>query len=296
MLTSNCRRELWTSPASLPLAFSLVLLLGSRCCEGQTPSEVPLSRARQLILETPSILEYPNALAAIRVVNCLHALGKEQAIALLREIAPEETTLVVAPEESQGEDALTKYWSAIWDAQRVSTIIPLLFEIKPGGTPPPADWYDKDKQRWSYWCGALVNQDGIPFNTSGVWSIEGSLPTTLPLVEWAAAHGELRETPLEPKVDPLQAADMLYFKVIARVVPQFPAQFWVQRNGGMKEFRDHLRAQAIKLLPQALQDRKDLSWDELRKHVSHTGIHWDRDTQAYVIAGDPDIQRCSCPK
>ena len=64
----------------------------------------------------------------------------------------------------------------------------------------------------------------------------------------------------------------------------------------MNEFRDHLRAQAIKLLPQTLQNRMDLSWDELRKYVAHTGMHWDRDTQAYVIGGDPDIQRCSCPK
>jgi len=295
MWLSRYRRGAWTSRGSLLLAVSLVLGPSCHCCGGQPPSEAELSRARQLLRETPIPSRPGNPLAVIRVVNCLQSLGKEQAIALLRQIAPADDggCVVVDPEgPDDGERAIEKV-DPLWDAQRVCTIVPLLFDVEPAGTPPPAGWYDQD--RWRWWCGAFVVEDGIPFNTSGRWDLGGSLSTTLPLVEWAAAHGKLRETPLVPPGDPLAAADTLYFKVVARAIPQFP-DHWRARRDGMNEFRDHLRAQAIKLLPQALQNRQDLSWDELRKHVAHTGMHWDRDTHSYVIGGDPDIQRCSCPK
>ena len=298
MLTSNCRRTSWTSPASLLLAFALVPWSSFRCCHGQSPSETALSRARQLIRETPHPFESPNPLAVVRVVNCLHALGKQQAIALLREIAPEERerSFVIDPDDAEAVARAQEYEDTLWDAQRVSTIIPLLFEVVQGDALPPAYWYDWEKRQWSVGCGVLVVQNGIPFNACGVWQLEGSLGTTLPLVEWAAAHGKLRDKPLEPQGDPLQAADVLYFRIIARAVPQFPAQ-WAQDERGRRQFRRILRDQALDLLPPAFGDRKDLSWDELRKHLAHTGIHWDSETQAFAMGNDPKIDESdSCPK
>jgi hypothetical protein len=296
MLTSHYRRALWTSPASLLLAFSVVLLLSCRWCEGHSPSAAALSRARELIRETPSPFESSDPLAEMRVVNCLYSLGMEQTISLLREIAPEERSTVHDPEDTEEAEEVAKYEESLWDAQKVCTIVPLLFAVEQGGMPPPADWYDKDKRQWSIPCGTLVIQDGIPFNTTRQWMLEGGLITTLPLVEWAAAHGKLRETPLDPQDDPLQAADILHFRVVARAVPQFPAQCWIPRDQGLTAFRDHLRAQAIKLLPKEVQDGRDLSWDELRRRVARTGVHWDRDSQAYVTGGDSGKQPFARPK
>ena len=207
---------------------------------GPGPSQARLDRARQLIRQTPSPFESPNPLAVIRVVNCLHSLGRQQAIALLRQIAPEERSTVHDPEDTEEAEEVTKYEDSLWDAQSVSTIVPLLFEVEQGGVVPPAVWYDKDKRQWSIGCGVLVVQDGIPFNACDVWQLEGSLGTTLPLVDWAAAHGKLRETPLDPQDDPLQAADVLYARVVARAVPQVPVQ-WAQDERGRKKLQRLLR-------------------------------------------------------
>ena len=224
MLVLHRRLRLPTSAFALLLAFSIVLVFGPQHCAAQSRTDSTLAHARQLICETPSPFDFPDALAVIRVVNCLHSLGKEQAIALLREIAPEDRRggIVCDPESTEYAEALAKHGDSLWDAKRVCTIVPLLFDVEPGGTPPPEDWYDKGKWQWPYWCGAFVVEDGIPFNTSGEWDLGGSLSTTLPLVDWAAAHGKLRETPLVPHGDPLAAADTLYFKVVARAIPQFP--------------------------------------------------------------------------
>jgi len=222
-----------------------------------TSNRAELDHARQLIRDTPCPGRGRGALAEIRVVNCLHSLGKDQAVSLLREIAPAERMdrtmiLVVDPDcpKAGEEDENLKYLDALWDAQRVCLIVPLLFDVEQGGTPPPATWYDKDTHRWSVLCSTLAIQDGIPFDVWEFWSMGGCPPEgTLPLVEWAAAHGKLRKQPLRPTDDPLRAADALHERGIVGAVPESSAEGWRSDEQGMERFRDHLRAQAIEMLP-----------------------------------------------
>ena len=189
---------------------------------GPGPSQARLDHARQLIRQTPSPFESPNPLAVIRVVNCLHSLGRQQAIALLRQIAPEERSTVHDPEDTEEAAEVAKYEDSLWDAQSVSTIVPLLFEVEQGGVLPPAVWYDKDKRQWTIGCGVLVVQDGIPFNACDVWQLEGSLGTTLPLVDWAAAHGKLRETPSIPKTIRCRQRMCCTLGSLRGLFPRFP--------------------------------------------------------------------------
>ncbi|MFO7901631.1 MAG: hypothetical protein R6U98_03130 [Pirellulaceae bacterium] len=251
--------------------------------------QTELDHARQLLRETP-VPGDVNPLAVVQVVNCLHALGKEQAIALLRGIAPEDgrTPVVSDPDHDDGEsEELVKFPQPGWDDWRACLIVPLLFEVEPDGTPPPAEWYDKDKQCWSILGRTVVVQDGIPFDMCGHWSLQGWLPATFPLVEWAAAHGKLRKGPLRPTDDPLQAADVLYERVLAGTISEFSAEYWMPGEQGMMAFRDHLRCQAIGMLPQSLQDCRRLSWAEKREYIARAGVHWECKIQAFVRGGEP---------
>ena len=166
-------------------------------------------------------------------------------------------------------------------------MVPMLFEV-PDNSPPPSEWYDAAARRWCNTAGTLFIQGGIPFRICGEWTYAGRPFVARPLVEWAAKHGTLRDNPLEPQDNPLQAADDLYNKIIAGGVPQC-TDWWQMRplsDRNKTAIRDDLRAQAIRTLPKALQDRRDLSWDDLRNQVAQTGICWDRKTQAFVLSGE----------
>ena len=253
------------------------------------PNAVELDRVRELIRDTPCPGWTPKPLAVVRAVNRLHSMGKERAISLLREIAPDVNidglgTIVTEPDNSARQELELEYPVAYHDDQRVCLLIPLLFEVDRDGVPPPEAWYDKDLRRWRNVAATQAIQGGIPFVICGEWTYGGLPYPTRRLVEWAAAHGRLREKPIEPQDDPLLAAAELFNKIAAGDVS---IEEWRLFAGGddLKKLRDSLREQAISMLPLPLNDRRTMRWEEVTNIVAQSGVRWDRDSQAYVLTG-----------
>ena len=176
-----------------------------------TPNQAELDHARQLIRETPCPGEQHNPVRVIRSVNCLHSLGKQQAISLLLEVASREEGPIVIDPEGELDSVPVQVLES--HDKRVCTIVPLLFDVPEEGTPPPDAWFCRETKKWLGAAGTQVIQGGIPFNISGEWTSGGRRYATRPLVEWAAKHGRLRTERLQPQDDPLQAADALYDRV-----------------------------------------------------------------------------------
>lgn len=270
-------------------AFTVVSAQGD---SDATPSQAELDHARQLIRETPCPGWTPKPLAVIQAVNRLRSMGKEHAISLLREIAPDVNidgmgTIVTEPDNSARQEPELDYPIAYFDDQRVCLLIPLLFEADRDGIPPPEPWYDKDRRRWCCVAATQAIQGGIPFVICGEWSYGGLPYPTRRLVEWAAAHGRLREKPIEPQDDPLLAAAELFNKIAAGDVS---IEEWRMFAGGddLKKLRDSLRKQAISMLPLALNDRRRVQWEEVKNIVAQSGVRWDRKSQAFVLTGTGD--------
>ena len=244
-----------------------------------TPSQAELDHARQLIRETPCPGTPGNPVLVIRSVNCLRALGKTQAIALLFEVASVSNIGRVVSKESDADDSVPVRYG-----QTINTIVPLLFEVPDHGTLPPDAWYCAKHKKWNGVASTRVLQGDIPFDIAGEWTYGGSPPLTRPLVEWAAENGRLREKPIEPQDDPLLAAAELFNKIAAGDVS---IEEWRMFAGGddLKKLRDSLREQAISMLPLAINDRRKVQWEEVKNIVAQSGVRWDRNSQAYVLTG-----------
>jgi hypothetical protein len=254
-----------------------------------TPNQAELDRARQLIRETPCPGAQLNPVRVIRSVNCLHSLGKKQAISLLLEVASPPD---MGPQVG-GPDDMTEPASSPHD-QRVCTIIPLLFDVPENGTPPPEAWYCTKSKRWQGAAGDQVVQGDIPFAIFGEWTYGGKVMPTRPLVEWAAKHGKLRAEKLVPQDDPLEAADALHRRISTGTVIEFE-QSWAHvdeaaRAGIIEGLHRDLRAQAIRMLHNGMRDLKDLPWDQLRNKVGERGIHWDSRIEAHMLSGNRNIR------
>jgi hypothetical protein len=255
------------------------------------PNQTELDRARQLIRETPSPGAQHNPVRVIRSVNCLHSLGKNQAILLLREVAspPDEGQVIVAPDEEAMERALIRGYD-----QKVCMIVPLLFDVPVNGTPPPEAWYCTDNKKWRGAAGTQVLQGDMPFAVLGEWTYGGKVTPTRPLVDWAAKHGTLRAEKLVPQDDPLEAAEALHRRISTGTVIEFE-QSWAHvdgaaRAGIIEGLHRDLRAQAVRMLHNGMRDLKGLPWDELRHQVGQRGIHWDATIEAHMLSGDRNVR------
>jgi hypothetical protein len=253
------------------------------------PNQAELNRARQLVRETPNPGAPHNPVRVIRSVNCLHSLGKKQAISLLLEVASPPD---MGPEVTTPGDT-TKHNPTPHD-QRVCAIIPLLFDVPEDGTPPPEAWYCTKSKIWQGAAGDQVVQGDIPFSIFGEWTYNGSPYPTRPLVEWAANHGKLRAGKLIPQDDPLEAAEALYRRISTSTVIEFE-QSWADvdeaaRTGIIKGLHRDLRAQAVRMLHNGMRDLKKLPWDELRYQVGQRDIHWDPTIEAHILNGNLNVR------
>ena len=251
-----------------------------------TPNQAELDRARQLISETPCPGAQHNPVRVIRSVNCLHSLGKKQAISLLLEVAS-------PPDMGPEVGDTTKHDPTPHD-QRVCTIIPLLFDVPENGTPPPEAWYCTKSKRWQGAAGDQVVQGDIPFAIFREWTYSGSPYPTRPLVEWAANHGKLRARKLIPQGDPLEAAEALHRRISTGTVIEFE-QSWAHvdeaaRTGIIEGLHRDLRAQAVRMLHNGMRDLKELPWDELRYQVGQRGIRWESTIEAHMLNGNPNVR------
>jgi hypothetical protein len=145
--------------------------------------------------------ENPNTVALIRAVNALRLLGKEQALATLEKYIElvDETDII-------GNESNIVFW-----------IIRVLFEPSrlDQQIPPPAiavgapDATLAEGARWP--LNPLTIVGDIPFMVGSRMMMGGLPEHPKSHIQWARRHGILRDTPLEPSMDPWDA-----MKVVAR--------------------------------------------------------------------------------
>jgi hypothetical protein len=256
------------SPDSPPLPQSVA--------EVEIPGPGPISPTLQLINActlAPRFGRY-NPARLVRAVNHLRGLGKEKAIAAVREY--------LCLGQSGAIDAAIPIDPANIDTANpgcVLLIVPLLFESLKA--PPPLQAAD------------LLAWQDIPFLTSladlrnkGVECLDNS--QLAPLVNWAVKHGRLIPKPLRPPDDPCRAVDELIVtlqsKAAARaadaaedssVLYRLRLQAW-NMLAHIPGLQDNRRAGA--LFPWNRQEE----WDRLKADARRLKVHWDENRQEYM--------------
>jgi hypothetical protein len=225
------------------------------------PGPRPLSRTLQLINACPTLIGWSfDPISLVRATNHLRSLGKDKAIAALREFLDLAHDAGYTRRRIDPENIDT---SNQWC---LASLVPLVF---PG--------VDKD--------GEIRVWQGIPFHTIVISGTSGSPGSTRPLVDEAAREGVLRKKPLRPADNPLEAADSLFEK-IARPKDREQSRF---------ELREHLRGQAWRavrhLVDPFRKQPPNLSsqavWDNLKAKAARLKVRWDPQRQEYV-AGEKD--------
>jgi hypothetical protein len=267
------RTVTWTTKAAaLPQSVTTVMVSGPK----------PLSPTMQAINGSPSVMEADfNPVMLIRAVNRLRALGKEKALAELREfhsIARGSRNVLHDPTNIDTSDG-----------ECIFLIVRLLFE--------PADPKDKmplmgigafqpspkeiDKARWPLFPLAL--HDDVPFLLGQVYLFASGCPESpLAHVEWAEKHGKLRAKPLRPPDDPIKAADSLM------ATPEAKRLFKDNDRGDVRRqawrMIQHLTDRSIddwNFLPRRKYDA-DADWADYKRTAAKIKYHWDDKSQAYV--------------
>jgi ankyrin repeat protein len=242
----NGNRVLWCNVAPiLPQSVKMLDVSGPKF----------LSRTLQLInaCPTPAGPVY-DPIALVRATNHLQSLGKDRAIAQLREFLEHSSRTG----HTRGRiDPRNIDTSNQWC---LASLVPLLFE----GMEPDA--------YFSVWRG-------IPFNTFFISEWKGSPGSTRPLVDRAAKGAKLWARPLRPADNPLEAADSLYLKMVQAKV-RWPR--W--------DLREHLRGQAWQAIRHLVDTGEESSpdflseetWNDLKARVKRLKIRWDEERQKYV--------------
>jgi hypothetical protein len=192
-------------------------------------------------------------IALVRATNHLRSLGKDKAIAALRDYTE------LAPVHAPGSRRADPRNIDTADQQCLQYLVPLVFD---------------DIPQWvKVW-------QGIPFHTVVIWGSTGQVFSTRPMVEEAAKGGMLRTKPLRPADNPLDAADGLFQKIVD------PKDRDEDRGG----LREHLRRQAWQAVRHHVDPKVKRSpdftsqavWDRLKAEVARLKIHWDEKRQEYV--------------
>ena len=141
----------------------------------------------RLIDATPEPAPGGNSVALIRAVNHLHAMGREEAVRVLRDYAARN------------------FDTGDW---RLAPIVQLLFSpVDPKGMVPPREWYDLQQESWRVTDVGIIVCGDIPFYVLDGFTLEGWIPQTTALVEWAAQYGRFRTEPLRPTTNASEAAE-----------------------------------------------------------------------------------------
>jgi hypothetical protein len=212
-----------------------------------------------------------NPVMLVSAVNHLHFLGKEKAIAELREF------LKIAGRSRVERDAADIDTS---DRQVVILIVRLLFEPQDPeellpkvrmGSPTPEE---EDESLWPLFPLAL--QKNVPFLViKGAGAIAGAPHNPRSDLDWAEEHGKLRMRPLRPADNPINAVEKLL------ALPE------TKRLCDSEEFRAMLRRQAWQsiahLFPTVAGDDFSIrGWEERKKIAATKDIRWDVKHQNYV--------------
>lgn len=243
----------------------------------------PLSPTMEAINGAPSVCAHNfNPVMLIRAVNHLHALGKDKALAELREF------LKIARDSHNAERDAKNIDTS--DHQCVFLIVRLLFEpAEPGESLPrmmigamiPSP-EEQDQALWPLF--PLVVKDDIPFMLIEGVNLAGHAEPPHRHVAWAEKHGKLRARPLRPGDDPLAAVDKLM------ALPQTGRLFGEKDRGVLRrqgwQMIDHLAQKpngARDFLPQRGYDAK-ADWEEHKRAAAGLKIQWDEKRQTYAVS------------
>jgi hypothetical protein len=221
----------------------------------EVPGPKPISRTLQLINACPTPIGWNfDSIALVRAANHLRSLGKDKAIAALREF------LEVAYDTGYSRDRIDPENIDTSNQWCLASLVPLVF-----------DGVDQDL-RIGVW-------QGIPFHTMVIHGTSGWPPSVRPLLREAQEHGKLIQKPLRPTNDPLEAADSAFKKIVE-----------TEKQKDSEELLRHLRAQVWRGIrhlvdPQA-KETPDLSskptWDKLKAKAASLKIRWDEKRQEFV--------------
>jgi hypothetical protein len=225
--------------------------------------EIPaatLSRTLQLINACPTPIGWNyDPIALVRAANHLRSLGKEKAIAALREF------LDLAYDRGYGRHRIDPADIETSNQWCLASLVPLVFDnLRTGG-------------KIKVW-------EGIPFHTVRIHEASGWPEFTGPLVEEAAQKGRLREKPLHPADNPLEAADRLFEKIAT------PKDRKRGTDSGGLHY--HLREQAWRAVGHLLDPSGARSpdvgsqaiWDDLKARAVRLTLRWDVERQEYRVA------------
>lgn len=224
--------------------------------------------------------------ATVRAVNHLHALGKEEAIGVLRRYLKYADAFGNALETDEPNQ------------ERLCVIIPLLF------VPSVANGRVPSLSRTSPWfCGPdgelkltmtdkweldnLIVSHDLPFIREFGMITGAPLPDRDYLVDWAEKHGRLREKRLLPSDDPLKVAD----EICAAIKEKDEESTQMSRSRIRSQSWRSLR-RLIPDLPQNTPEmdqylfKDDEDWKALKVKASEMSITWSDEQQRYVSKGD----------
>jgi hypothetical protein len=246
----------------------------------------------------------------IRAVNHLHALGKERAIAEMREFLKVATPRFWEINECDPADRDPANIDTS-DSQCILLIAPLLFEPAEPGVHMPdiVPIVVKDDVPFlttgrrprgggvgggsggsfagvvggfgGLWGGSVTGvpwtsqqvggfAGGSGFGGGGGWG--GNAPSGTSQLDWAARHGKLRAKPLRPTGNPLDAAATLLAKPPFRYSPMpLRQEAWNAISHLVK----------LKSAPR-LYPWSDADWEECKKEAARLKIHWSEEQQQYV--------------
>jgi hypothetical protein len=255
------RRWLQLSLRSL-LILVAALGIGLALWRANFRKKLRIDNAVRLIAASPNWSSNEgDPIALIRAVNALQALGKDEAIEVLRQFAAQYPTPACK--------------------SPIMFITPLLFDHA-----DPEDrfiWDDDDDEYKAFYsntyyshCSIKVEQD-IPFRYSHPTYAWGSLPdpNLLRAIDWAEKRGRLRSNPLRPPDNPLDAAES-FFKRNPTLVGEFNKQ--------------HVRAQASRAVApllvkedfgEELTLENDEDWSVLKEEVAKLHMRWSESRQTY---------------
>lgn len=218
----------------------------------------------------------PVALA--RAVNRLHALGRDQALATLRDYASQA---------ERGEPAAD---GVARDPLRTLLVIKLLFVPASADTPlPPLALGMPDVNlpaqdpAWPHL--PLVLGGDLPFLPVGGYFVAGAMLSTLSVLDAFAAQGRLRDTPLIP-APPAEAAGALVGSTAwadlgpAEQEPRLRAMVYAQalRAAGPAAAVDEPTIQSLALAAPA---DLDAVWQPLSAALRALNLVWDSGDQLY---------------
>lgn len=264
----------------------------SDACEDPPPPDgmFPESRLRALLGRLNRAPDHEatrfDPVLETRIINELQGLGRERALAAVREY------LRVAPWCVPARENLALVLACLFEPASDAHFLPIEFLGNP--TPPqPAD-------RARVPRFPLVIQDGIPLVLTAWCNGSGEWPGTRNQLRYFERHGVLRAAPLLPGADPLGALDRLerssewLYGSPYRPAYRFDGDLVTTRPEELREARRRIMIQ-LRRLTAGLHHLEtddwgkdvatgrpiDEEWERIRASVNRRGIRWNAATEQY---------------